>query len=207
MSAFFNTGLSRHNNFKKQLQFNVLFWQESVEEIGDDDESSEQVNQASADVYEVPEQVKHEIEEANDFVIVPSSSQGNIRKLNSYSLLQAKNLPTSKRKRSNPSSSSNTLQLPAKTKETQPSKHTPSPTQTLKITSYATASEEPQSPPVSSTNIEIPDDNKSSSGEDDEIFAKYITSELRQIKDPHVKRIVKHKIQNIIFEAHCSLRK
>ena len=60
---------------------------------------------------------------------------------------------------------------------------------------------------VSSTNDSHEGDLRDNRGEDDEIFARYITSELRQIKNAHLKRIVKHKIQNIIFEAHCSLQK
>ncbi|XP_076824349.1 uncharacterized protein LOC143470235 [Clavelina lepadiformis] len=46
----------------------------------------------------------------------------------------------------------------------------------------------------------------STSEDEDEIFAKYIASELRQISDSHVKRVVKHDIQNLIFEAHCVLQ-
>lgn len=40
---------------------------------------------------------------------------------------------------------------------------------------------------------------------EDAIFGKYIASELQQIENAHLKRVVKHKIQNLIFEAHCSL--
>jgi len=206
--------------FQKSFDLFIRFLQqesgESVEVIGDEDEeeSNEPANKVS--VYDVPELVKHEPEDVDDCLIVPTSTQAqtSIRHLNPYSTLQVKNHEINKRKRSNPNSNvthtqQNTaaFQLPFAVKDAQSSKHSASPVQALQITSYSIANEEPQSSPVSSTNIEIPNDNRASSGEDDEIFAKYITSELRQIKDPHVKRIVKHKIQNIIFEAHCSLRK
>ncbi|XP_071952635.1 uncharacterized protein [Antedon mediterranea] len=38
--------------------------------------------------------------------------------------------------------------------------------------------------------------------DDDEIFAKYIATELRTIPDPHVKRSVKLQIHQAIFKAH-----
>ncbi|KAJ8028548.1 hypothetical protein HOLleu_30817 [Holothuria leucospilota] len=37
----------------------------------------------------------------------------------------------------------------------------------------------------------------------DIIFGKYVASELRDIKDVQVKRTLKNKIQNLIYEAHC----
>ena len=40
--------------------------------------------------------------------------------------------------------------------------------------------------------------------DEEEIFSKYIANELRQISDGHIKRVAKHKIENILFEAHCS---
>ncbi|XP_071495369.1 uncharacterized protein [Diadema antillarum] len=39
--------------------------------------------------------------------------------------------------------------------------------------------------------------------DDDMIFARYIGRELRHLKDPNLKRLVKHQIQNLVFEAHC----
>ena len=180
----------------------------------EDDEDGD--NSTEAEIYEVREKVKHELKEAEDCVIVspsvqqkPTSHQAAIRQLSPYSMLQVKSQVSNKRKRANPSSSvtqlqqSSTFHLPTTSKETPPPAKVRSPIDALQITSYATT-KEPQSPPVSSTN-ESHEENRQSSNEDDEIFAKYITSELRQIKDPHVKRIVKHKIQNIIFEGHCSL--
>ena len=182
-----------------------------------DDEEVDDSSEPASQVYEVREQVKQEPEEADDCLIVSpttqtnvTSSQSGIRQHNPYSTLHAKNI-ANKRKRSNPSivatqsQLSTPFQLPNVSRDTQqPATSNRSPVQTLQVTSYTTARES-QSPPVSSTNET--QDGRSNSGEDDEIFAKYITSELRQIKDPHVKRIVKHKIQNIIFEAHCSLHK
>nr|XP_054752257.1 uncharacterized protein LOC129257857 [Lytechinus pictus] len=46
-------------------------------------------------------------------------------------------------------------------------------------------------------------------GEDDDdmIFARYIATELRQLPSSDVKRLVKHQIQNLIYEAHCNPRK
>ncbi|XP_033124493.1 uncharacterized protein LOC117122848 [Anneissia japonica] len=42
--------------------------------------------------------------------------------------------------------------------------------------------------------------------DDDEIFGKYIATELRTIPDPHVKRSVKLQIHQAIFKAHSSLQ-
>ena len=40
--------------------------------------------------------------------------------------------------------------------------------------------------------------------DEEEIFSRYIANELRKISDGHIKRVTKHKIENILFEAHCS---
>ena len=45
---------------------------------------------------------------------------------------------------------------------------------------------------------------RSDNDDEDMIFARYIASELRQLKDANLKRLVKHKIQNLVFDAHCN---
>ena len=38
----------------------------------------------------------------------------------------------------------------------------------------------------------------------EEILSRYFASELHQIKDVHIKRLAKHKIEGILYEASCS---
>ena len=40
--------------------------------------------------------------------------------------------------------------------------------------------------------------------DEEEIISRYIANELQQISDGHIKHVAKHKIENILFEAHCS---
>lgn len=94
--------------------------------------------------------------------------------------------------------------IPASLRHIQGQSTATSTTITKKIQSPSATSRDGQSPVSSS--IDVAESTVASNDEDDNIFAKYILSELRQIKDAHVKRVVKHRIQNIIFEAHCSLQ-
>ena len=41
--------------------------------------------------------------------------------------------------------------------------------------------------------------------DEEEIFFKYIVNELHQISDGHFRHLAKDKIENILFEAHCSI--
>lgn len=40
----------------------------------------------------------------------------------------------------------------------------------------------------------------------DVLFGKYVTHELKRIENVHTKLLLKNKIQNLIFDAHCSSR-
>ena len=131
--------------------------------------------------------------------------------------------PSNKRKRSNPTTvkspsliskatspsimKTNRFQLPSTSKEaTSPPQRTPAQVLSTAFSKNVQSSAKDDQSPVSSTNEASEAARPASSDDDDNIFAKYILSELRQIKDAHVKRVVKHRIQNIIFEAHCSLQ-
>ena len=175
-------------------------------------------------VYEVHEQIKNEIEEVDDCLIVtptnPSPNQPSTTPPLLYSA-QSINNQLFKRKRPNPSSNTiqnakstihpqfttkETLQTQLSSKEQPTTSATPANrSSSLQTPPHARNTAKDPQPSVSST-IETHDEPRPNSGEDDEIFARYITSELRQITDPHLKRVVKHKIQNIIFEAHCALQ-
>ncbi|XP_002129407.2 uncharacterized protein LOC100184106 [Ciona intestinalis] len=39
----------------------------------------------------------------------------------------------------------------------------------------------------------------------DKVFGEYVTNELRQINNIHLKRVIKNKIQNLLFMAHCTV--
>ena len=43
------------------------------------------------------------------------------------------------------------------------------------------------------------------SEDEDDIYAKYVASELRSITDPRQKRLLKNRINNLIFEAQNEL--